>query len=250
VGVPFPLDVLVATAAAAFVGLLRGGPALRVRGPALAVATLAGGVAVEALVFQDPRLTGGLAGSRVRAPSVGVLNLSPGHGGGGYPHLAFGVLVLVVLCAAAAGVSLLHSRPLGRRLLAVRANERAAEAAGVAVSATKLTGFAVSAALAGLAGALIGWQQGQLSFGSFDVFVSLGFVAVAYIGGIGRVSGAVVGGLLVGSGVVFTTLDNAAGLGRYQLFASSVLVVVLVVVAPDGLTGAAERLLRRRRAQS
>lgn len=244
-GVPFPVDVVTAVIAAALVGLLIGVPALRVRGPALALATLAGGVAVEALLFQDPRVTGGLAGSHVRAPSIAGYGLGPGGGGGGYPRLAFGVVALVVLCATAAGVARLRTHRLGRRLLAVRANERAAEAAGVALTSTKLIGFALSAALAGVAGAVIGWQQGQLSFGSFDVFVSLGYVALAYVGGIGRVSGAVIGGLLVSSGVVFTALNNAANLGRYQLFASGVAVVVIVVTAPDGVAGVAERGLRR-----
>jgi ABC-type branched-subunit amino acid transport system permease subunit len=76
------------------------------------------------------------------------------------------------------------------------------------------------------------------------VFVSLSLVAVTYVGGIGRVSGAVVGGSLVASGIVFVLLDRAAGLGRYQLLASGVAVVVAIVLAPDGVTGALPRLVR------
>jgi branched-chain amino acid transport system permease protein len=244
-GVPFPIDLIGAVAAAAAVGVLIGVPALRVRGPALAVATLTGGVAVEGLLFEDPRVTGGLAGSKVRAPSLGGLHLTPG-GGSGAPRVAFGVAVLVVLCLTALLVVWLRGHRIGRRLLAVRANERAAEAVGVALASTKLAGFALSAALAGIAGGVIGWQQGQLSFGSFDVFVSLAFVAVAYIGGIGRVSGAILGGLFVGSGLVFTALNDAASLGRYQLFISGVAVVAIVVLAPDGLAGVAVRWTRDR----
>jgi branched-chain amino acid transport system permease protein len=241
IGVPFPFDALSAALLAALTGLLIGTTALRVRGPALAVATLAGGLAVEALVFEDPRLTGGLAGTRVRPPSLAGLSLGPGSGGAGYPRLAFGVLALVVLCAAVGGVYWLRSSALGRRMLAVRANERAAEATAVAVARTKLVGFTLSAFLAGLAGALVGWQQGQLSFGSFEVFVSLSFVAVTYVGGVGRVSGALVGGALIANGIVFTALDNAFGVGRYQLFVSGIAVVVACVVAPDGLAGGIAR---------
>jgi branched-chain amino acid transport system permease protein len=244
-GVPFPIDVLTAAVLAAVAGLVIGLPALRVRGPALAVATLTGAVAVQALLFEDPRLTGGLAGSTVHAPSIAGLSLSPGAGGSGYPRLAFGLLALVVLTAIAAGLCWLRGSSLGRRLLAVRANERAAEAVGVSLTTTKLVGFSVSAFVAGLAGVLSGWQQGQLSFGSFDVFTSLAFVAVAYVGGVGRVSGAVIGGLLVGSGLVFTALDDLAGLGRYQVLASAVAVIVVTVLAPDGLAGATSRLARR-----
>lgn len=244
-GVPFPLDALTAAVLAAAAGLVIAVPALRVRGPSLAVVTLAGALAVEALLFQSPTLTGGFAGSPVRSPAVGGHDLGPGSGATDYPRAVFAILTLVVVALAALGVSRLRQAPLGRRLLAVRANERAAQALGVSVTATKLVGFALSAFIAGVAGVLVGWEQGQLSFGSFDAFASLAFVAVAYVGGIGRVSGAVVGGALVSSGVAFLLLDRAAGLGRYQLLASGVAVVIAIVLAPDGLTGLASRLTRR-----
>lgn len=242
-GVPFPLDAVLAVVLAAVAGLLIGVPALRVRGSALAVATLAGGLALEALVFEDPRLTGGLAGARVRAPRVAGLSLGPGVGLD-YPRLAFGVVVVAVLSLCVAAVGLSRSAPLGRRMLAVRANERAAAAAGVDVTRTKLVGFALSAVLAGIAGDLIGWEQGQLSFGSFELFVSLSFFALTYIGGIGRIAGALVGGALVANGIVFTVLDDATGIGDYQLFASGVAVVVATVLLPEGLAGGLARVAR------
>ena len=243
-GVPFPLDALVAATLAAVAGIVIALPALRVRGPSLAVVTLAGALAVQALLFESPSLTGGFAGTPVHAPSLAGHSLGPGSGGGDYPHRRFGLLVLVVTVSAAFAVLSLRGSSLGRRMLAVRANERGAAALGVSVTSTKLLGFAVSAFLAGLAGAMIGWEQARLSFGSFDVFVSLGLVAVTYVGGIGRVGGAVVGGALVASGIVFTWLDHAASIGRYQLLISGVAVVIAIIVAPDGLTGAAARLTR------
>jgi branched-chain amino acid transport system permease protein len=249
-GVPFPLDALLAAGLATVAGLVIGVPALRVRGAALAIATLAGALAVEALVFEDPRLTGGFAGSTVDAPSVAGLDLGPSAPGAAYPRLAFALLVLGLVCATAAAVGLLRRSGLGRQMLAVRANERAAEAAGIGVTTTKLAGFAVAAALAGLAGVVTGWKQGQLSFGSFGVFTSLALVAVAYIGGIGTISGALVGGALVSSGIVFTTLDRAADLGRYQLLASGLAVVVMSVLAPDGVAGGLVRAGRRWRSRS
>ena len=248
-GVPFPLDALCAAAIAAVAGVVIALPALRVRGPSLAVVTLAGALAVEALLFESPSLTGGFAGTPVRAPSFAGHAFGPGAGGTDYPRRSFVVLVLVVTLLCAVAVIGLRGSQLGRRMLAVRANERGAAALGVSVSATKLAGFAVSAFLAGLAGVMIGWEQTQLSFGSFDVFVSLGLVAVTYVGGIGRVSGAVVGGTLVASGIVFTWLDHTAGLGRYQLLISGVAVVVAIVIAPDGLTGSTARFLRLHRSR-
>jgi branched-chain amino acid transport system permease protein len=123
----------------------------------------------------------------------------------------------------------------GRRLLAVRSGERAAAALGIDVTATRLRAFALSAFVAGLAGALLGYQQGQLSSGSFGVFVSLSYLAVAYVGGVAGIAGALVGGLLVPNGLAFTLLD----LGRYQLLASGIGLMAVTVLAPGGLTGVA-----------
>jgi branched-chain amino acid transport system permease protein len=229
-GVPFPVAPLLAAALAALAGLLVGLPALRTRGVSLAVVTLAGGVVVEEVVFKSPVLTGGFAGSRVPAPGLFGVHLDPSGPG-------FGLLVVAVLVVTAVALARLRNGRRGQRLLAVRANERAAAAAGVDVTAVRLGAFALSAFLAGTAGALLGYQQGRLSFGSFGAFVSLAYLAVAYLGGIAGIAGALVGGLLVPNGLAFTVLD----LGRYQLLASGLGLVVVTVLAPGGLTG-----LRRR----
>ncbi len=220
VGIPFPLAPLLAAGLAALAGLAVGLPALRARGISLAVVTLAGAVVVEEAIFKSPALTGGFGGTRVTSP------LDPRTTG-------FGLLVLGVLVAAGLALALLRASGPGRRLLAVRANERAAAAAGVDVSATRLWAFGLSAFLAGLAGTLLGYQQGQLSFGSFGVFVSLAYLAVAYLGGIAGIAGAVVGGLLVPNGLAFTLLD----LGRYQLLISGLGLMAVTVLAPGGVTG-------------
>jgi branched-chain amino acid transport system permease protein len=187
-------------------------------------------VVVEEVVFKSPVLTGGFGGSRVPAPGLFGLHVDPAGPG-------FGLLVLAVLVVAGVGLARLRAGPGGRRLLAVRANERAAAAAGVDVTATRLRAFALSAFLAGTAGALLGYQQGQLSFGSFGAFVSLAYLAVAYVGGIAGVGGALVAGLLVPDGLAFTLLH----LGRWQLLASGIGLVVVTVVAPGGLTGMRRR---------
>jgi len=225
-GIPFPVAPLLAALLAAAAGVLVGLPALRARGVSLAVVTLAGAVVVEEVVFKSPTLTGGFGGSRVPPPTLFGWRLDPSGP-------AFGLMVVAVLAAAAVGLARLRLSGAGRRLLAVRANERAAAALGVDVSAIRLRAFALSAFLAGVAGALLGYQQGQLSFGSFGVFVSLAYLAVAYLGGIAGVGGALVGGLLVPNGLAFTLLD----LGRYQLLVSGLGLMVVTVMAPGGITG-------------
>ncbi|MDQ6910827.1 MAG: ABC transporter permease, partial [Actinomycetota bacterium] len=212
VGLPFPLAPLLAATVAGLTGLLLALPAMRARGVNLAVVTVAGAVAVEELVFRNPALTGGFEGSKVPSPSPFGIDLGIGGGSGtAYPRVAFGLFVLAVLAAVAIGVAWLRAAPFGRGLLATRANERAAAAAGVDTSRAKFGAFGLSAFIAGIAGSLLGYQQGQLSFGSFGVFVSLSFLAIAYLGGIARISGAMAGGALVAGGIVFTAVDELFG---------------------------------------
>lgn len=243
IGLAFPVAPLLAAGASGLAGLALGVPALRVRGVNLALATVAAAVAMEELVFKGATVAGGLEGSPVPGATLfGVdLGIGASSGSGQFPRPAFGLTVLLVVVVMALGVVRLRTAGLGHRLLAVRANEAAAAALGVDVAATKLAAFGLSAFMAGLAGALIGYQQGQLSAESFGVFVSLAFLAVAYVGGIVSVAGALVGGALVAGGIVFTTLDRLVGLGRYQLLISGLALTAVVVLAPQGLAGVWQR---------
>jgi len=238
--VPFPLAPLLAAGAAVGVGLLLGVPSLRVRGLLLAVVSLAAAVALDELVFGNAAVTGGFAGSRVPSPALFGWDLGVGRGLGA-PRLIFGFLALGVLVAGSIVVANLRRSPTGRQLLAVRANERAAASLAVDVVSAKLRAFALSAFLAGLAGALVGYQEGRLSFESFDVFASLGYLAVAYIGGIAVIAGAFVAGALVPGGLVFTALERLAGLGRYELLVTGLTVVVIAIVRPQGVAARAVR---------
>ncbi|MGI9033419.1 MAG: ABC transporter permease [Acidimicrobiales bacterium] len=233
-GVPFPLAPLLAAALAAVAGLALGLPALRVRDVNLAVVTLAGGVAVEELIFRNPSLTGGFGASAVPSPSLLGLDLGIGRGGD-YPSPVFGLVVLAVLAGLTLGLVAVRRGRSGRRLLAMRANERGAAAAGVDVVGVKLAAFTVSAFIAGLGGALLGYSQNQLSYGSFGVFVSLSLLAAAYVGGIGTVAGALVGGALVSGGVVFSLLGHLGDWGRYQPLVVGLGLVLAAVLRPDGL---------------
>jgi len=242
---PFPIAPLLAACCATAVGLLVGLASRRVRGIDLAVVTLAAGVAVEEMLFKNIALTGGLGGSSVPPPKAVGLDLAISRPGAEYPRLAFGLLVLVVLVAAGLGVARLRRSPLGGRFLAVRGNERAAAAAGIDVAHTKLRAFVLASFLAGLAGALTGYAQGQLSYESFGVFVSLSFLAISYLGGVATISGALIGGLLVPGGLVFTALDRVDGLQDKALLLSALAFVVVAVLAPEGLTGLLRRAARR-----
>lgn len=251
VGIAFPWALMLAALCAIPMGLLVGLPALRVRGVQLAVITVAAAVAVSNFLFLNPDFAGSYGGAKVPSPSLfGLdLNVRSSHAAD-YPRAAFGFLVLVVLVLAGIAITNLRRNATGRRMLAVRANERAAAAIGIDVRTTKLLAFALSACVAGLAGGLLAYQQGQISSASYDVLVSVTFIAVAYIGGIARVSGAVVGGLLVATGgLVPVFLEQTINLGRYEVLLGGVGLIVMAIAHPDGLATTLQQpadALRRR----
>jgi branched-chain amino acid transport system permease protein len=245
-GLPFPLSLLAAALAATALGLLVAVPALRVRGVQLAVVTLAAGVAIEQLVFQNPKLTA--AGGNL-IPDARILGVDLAvRRGAELARWQFGALVLVVLTLAALAVANLGRSGTGRALLAVRSNERAAASIGVDVAAAKLLAFGVSAFLAGLGGALIGYSRGQLSADSFGVSVSLTLLAFAYLGGITSVGGALVAGTLAPLGIGYVVLDRSTDIGEHYLLVSGILLVATAVLNPGGIAGSVRsRVTGRRR---
>jgi branched-chain amino acid transport system permease protein len=241
--VPFPLSLLLAAGAATALGLLVALPALRIRGVQLAVVTLAAGVAIEQFVFRNPQLSPP-EGNPIPNPSLFGIDLAARQG----TNLArwqFGALVLVILTLAALAVANLTRSATGRSLLAVRSNERAAASLGVDVAAAKLWAFAMSSFLAGIGGGLIGYSRGQLSADSFGVFVSLAFLAFAYLGGITSIGGALVAGTLAPLGIGYVVLDRTFDLGRHYLLLSGVLLVTTALANPSGIAGGLRARLNR-----
>jgi branched-chain amino acid transport system permease protein len=241
-GIGFPFAPLLGALAATVIGLLFAIPALRVRGIQLAVVTFAAGLAVQTLVFTNPLWSVGGGGANVPSPTIFGWNFGPtaksGLAGGTIPNPVFGIFCVLVVAALAYFTARLRSSPWGRRMLAVRANERAAAAVGISVARTKLVAFGLSAFVAGLAGALSGYRFGSVSPDYFDVFASLSFLAFAYMGGISSVSGAVVGGFLVTNGLVFTALDDWFGLPlNYAPLVGGLGLIATVVLNPNGIAG-------------
>ena len=234
-GVGFPFSLLLAGLCAIPVGVLIGLPALRLRGVNLAVVTLGAAAAADALIFNIQGFTGGVAGLPIKHPSLLGLDLgiSKGHA---YPRVIFGVLVLVVVILMGLLVARLRRGSAGRMLLAVRSNERAATSVGINVAQAKLMAFAVAAFIAGVGGALTGYQQGTLTPDGFSTFTSLGLLAVVYVAGIGRISGAVFAGIMMAAAGFFVTfLDQQFGVGKYQTIVAGIALVLTAVMNPDGV---------------
>lgn len=251
-GVPFPFSLLLAALVAVPVGLVIGLPALRLRGVNLAVITLAAAVAADALLFNSNKwFSGGYAGRTAGTPhlfgfDIGVFGSSPRD----YPRAIFGIAALVIVALLALFVARLRSSPLGRMLLAVRGNERAATAVGIDVAHAKLFAFAVSAFLAAAGGGLLAYQQGLVGPNSFGVFASLNFLAIVYVGGIGRISGAIVAAVVLApTGLLVTIVGKLLpNLDTYQLLFAGLALIGMTIGHPDGLASAIGVGLRRAKA--
>ena len=241
-GVGFPLALVAAAAAATVVGLIAAVPALRVRGVTLAVVTLSAAVAIASFGFDNSTWGAGLTGAPVPQPTLLGFNLGNAAGFKGAdgllpsPVLGFVILAFaVLLCMLVANVRRVG---LGQRMLAVRSNERAAAAVGINVRNVKLTAFAVGAAIAGLAGALYGYNFGGISANRFSALTALSLIAFAYIGGITMVSGALLAGFMAVEGISQYALQKWFGIdGTWAILFAGIALIANVVFAPAGGAG-------------
>jgi branched-chain amino acid transport system permease protein len=231
--VPFPLAPLLAAAGAAACAVIVGLPALRARGVSFAAMTLGGALAVDELVFRNLS-NGVLKANRVPPPRVPGVDLAP-TASNGTPRAAFGLFVLACVVACAAGVLALRRSALGRQPHIVRANERAAAAAGANVAIVKLSAFALSGFLAGVAGTLTAYHEGVISLASYGLSSSLLIFCAAYLGGIGSVAGAFIGGTIGTGAIASLILDRALHIADYQVLLSGLAVIGIAVTKPQGL---------------
>ena len=146
--------ILIGVAAAVAVGVVVALPAIRTRGVTLAVATLALALVFSALIFQNPSMTGGFEGIVVDSHRIAGVDFDPLA----YPQRYAGLL-LVALIVVSLLVANLRRGATGRRMIAVRSNERAASALGIGVIGVKLYAFAVGSGIAAFGGILLAFRQ-------------------------------------------------------------------------------------------
>ncbi|HUA47669.1 MAG TPA: ATP-binding cassette domain-containing protein [Solirubrobacteraceae bacterium] len=242
-GIGFPLAPLLGAGAALVLGLITAASALRVRGVSLAVVTLAAVVAITNFGFLNPTWGGGQTGSPVPEPKLFGLDLGP-HApfrglDGNLPSPVFGWAALAVTIALCLWVAMIRRGDLGRRMLAVRSNERAAAAAAVDPRVVKLIAFGISSVIAGLAGGLYAYNFGSVSADRFDPFTALSLIAFAYAGGITLISGAVFAGLISTQALFPYALDKWFGInGNWFLLFGGAILIVTLIQNPEGVAGA------------
>lgn len=249
-GLPTLAGLAAAPVAAAAVAAMIGIPLLRLRGHYLAFATLAFQLIVLAAVGEAKSLTGGDIGlSGIPPLNIAGLELDTSMQ---YAYLTWVATAAVLLVAS----NVVHSRP-GRALRALATSEAAAAACGVPVGAYKLRVFALSAGFAGLAGGIYGFFLGFIAPASFPVLLSIQFLVMATVGGVGATWGSLVGATVITLLVqLLQFAGTRQGMPAYapSVFSYGVYALVLVLVMlflPQGLLPAlrqaGERLMGRRK---
>jgi sulfate-transporting ATPase len=229
--IPFILGCLAGIAATVPLGVLFGLPAVRTRGINLAIVTLGLGSAIELVLFSNTDFTGGFGGTQIGDPSLFGLDINAAS----HPT-RYGLMALFCLIVATLIVGNIRRGRTGRRLIAVRTNERAAAALGISVPGAKLYAFAVGAAIAGLGGILTAFRTPSISFAVFDSFTSITMVAYAMIGGIGYLFGPVIGATLAPGAFSERLLNEIdSGIGKYIPLIGGVSLIVLLLVNQNGI---------------
>lgn len=223
-GVPFLGALVIAALAAAMVGMLIGYAALRLKGHYLAMATLAFGLIVFGLLV-EVEYTGSTSGI-IDIPPISLFGYEIVEPRGVY-LFSWAVVAAIYLIS----LSLLSSR-VGRALTAIREDELAAATSGIDVARYKIQVFTISAAYAGIAGAIYAAYMGLINPFSFGVGPSITFLMMIVVGGLGSVPGSVLG-------VAILTILPEFGREweNYRLAGYGVLLVLLIVFAPKGLAG-------------
>jgi len=242
---PFWLALLIGVAGAIPIGAIVGLPALRTRGMNLAVVTLGLAVVLESQIFASTERTGGFTGMNVGSPWIFGIDMDTYY----FPT-RYAIFCLVVFMLVAIMVANLRRGRAGRRLVAVRSNERAAASIGISVARAKLFAFGISAGMAAAGGVLLAFRQPNVTFvPSFTAFQSIFAVVFSVIGGIGYLIGAVLGalyapgGLLSGViGVLFPGTAFAEFMARNEV-GQMVLGLTLLMVLPQLPNGLASQRL-------
>ena len=220
-GWPFLIVLPLVSALTAGVAVLVGLPALRIRGLFLAVSTLAFAVACSTFLL-DRRYTGSLLVTSLDRPKIFWIDTSAGE------RVYYYVCLAVLGFALFAATGLRRSRT-GRLLIAMRENERAAQSFTINLVRTRLSAFAFSGFLAGMAGVLFVFHQNGISPGSYDATRSVDMFLMAVLGGLGSVVTVLVGAIYFATAALVV-----GGLGG-QLLAGSMGVLLILVFLPTGL---------------
>ena len=188
IAAPFWITLPASAFSGIVLGFVFGLPSLRLRGLYLAVSTLALHFVVIYLGGEYETKRGFSTGIVIEPPSFAGIKL----GGRGW----YFVLLLAAVAALLICINLLRSRS-GRAWRAIHVRETVAEALGISIARYKLLAFVISSSMTSVAGCLFAYYRGFVSVEAFDLFVSIQYVAMIIIGGMGSLLGALLGAMFV-----------------------------------------------------
>lgn len=188
-GFPFWAALPAAGLMTAAVGMVFGLPSVRLKHLYLCIATLAGQFIIEYVIVQWETLTGGASGIVVANTTLFGLDL-------GNDRTFFYVIFVCLVFLTWVAVNLVRTR-FGRAFIAIRDNDRAAEGMGVPIFQYKLLSFAISSFFAGIGGALYAYYMMSITPEPFNLWLSIEFIAMIIIGGLGSIPGAVFGAIFI-----------------------------------------------------
>ncbi|MGA8389834.1 MAG: ATP-binding cassette domain-containing protein, partial [Pseudolabrys sp.] len=222
------LGVICGTIVAALSGIVLAVPALRVRGPYLAMVTIAFGWVVWKILQEWVSVTGGDLGiSSIPKPQIGVLRLET---------RSFYYVVLALFLAALALQVRLVSSQFGTRMRAVKYSEIAVASVGIDVYRLKVIVFVISAAFAGFGGTLFAHQQNYISPDNFQFFSSVFFLLAVLFGGASTILGPV-----IGASVLMLLPEMLHDFDKYRLIVYACLILLTLYFLPNGVMGLATR---------
>lgn len=234
-GVPFFLSLPLGGLVAAAMGWLIGRAASKMHGFYLAIATLAFAILVETVIGAARPLTGGHIGKVVPDMALFGLDLSA-------PIIQY-YLYLSVLVFFIWGVANLMRSANGRAMIAVRDSETSAQALGVDLAKVKLKAFMLSAFITGIAGGLMAHQLLFLTPETFDMNESLKLLLMIVVGGLGSISGALIGAVFVSflPNIILMLHDilprSMSFQSGFEPLLFGLIIAGFVIFEPDGLYG-------------
>jgi len=238
--IPFLLALVAGVAAAVPLGLIFGLPAVRTRGISLAIVTLGLGSTLELMLFKNRSYTGGVQGTQVGNPDLFGYDI----GSINHPE-RYGIFTLVMLMVAVVGVANVRRGRSGRRLIAVRTNERAAAALGINVMVAKLFAFSFASAIAALGGIVLAFRLSSISYSSFSNFTSITYVGLSLLGGVGQLLGAIFGSTLATAGITQEILETTwDGVGKWIQLISGIGILLTLISYKDGVAAQWLRMSR------
>lgn len=219
IGVAFPIGIVIGGLVAGLFGILIGMPALRLKGDYLAIITLGFGEIIRVVLLNIDSLLGfkltyGAASLKNIPKATTFLNT----------FLCVGIVCFLIH-------TLMKSRH-GRAILSVRENEIAADSVGINLTYYKTLGFTVSAAFAGVAGALYASYLGILNPSSFGFMKSIEILVMVVLGGMGSMFGSV-----VAATVLTAVPEILRAFSDYRMIVYSLLLIIVMLFKPTGLFG-------------